>query len=133
MLQAAFLPWWVSLPQASFQLLASWELQPFSHQKLLLLCNSNSLLSFFSTAGFLPGIPFSCDLTSGAAAALSTRSLWFLAWRRMVFQCMDFASEFSFKPNDSQVFQWILSQDSDESSCVVLRGLFGSLGFSRFC
>lgn len=34
--------------------------------------------------------------------------------------------------HDSRVLWWIPLEDSDESSCTVLRGFFGWLGFTRF-
>ena len=69
-----------SFPRAASQLLVSW-------------CPA----AFLPTAGFLPRAPFSSDLASSAAAALSRQTLPLLACRRMAFWRMVLACGFSFK------------------------------------
>ena len=81
--------------------------------------------SSFTTTGFLPGTPFLSDLV--ARDALSPWSLWFLIWQMMMFQWflhMNLVPTwFSGFSVDSSV--WVC----DESSYMVLGGVFGSLGF----
>lgn len=88
---------------------------------------------FFSTTGFLPGTPFSCDLTFRAFCSLIYLEFVILSlakngapapWSLHMGLTSTWLSGFSVDSSSGLC---------DESSCMVLGGLFGSLGFSRFC
>lgn len=87
-----FLLWRVPFLRASSQL---WWLGSCSLFSLLLLCSTNNRLPSPRFPGLLAWNPLLIWFGSGAAAASSPRTLWSLAWWRMVLRHMVFAHGFS--------------------------------------
>lgn len=78
-----------------------------------------AFVPFVPATGLLPGTPFSSAMASRCRCPIP-RELLGLGRRRRLFWGAVLA-RVSLQ-RDSQVFQWILLQDSDESPCVCLRG-----------